>query len=110
QLRGPDGTIVNPSPDQQSTETLPLDPSALDALQNGNSIEPYVVTVGGQQLLLYDTDITFGDRLVGILQVAQPLQVAERRLDTVRRVLLGGGAIATLLAFGIGSLLARPAL
>ncbi len=113
QFRGVDGTIRRSSNLQDSHQTLPLDPSALPAiqaaLQSGVSPPPTVVTVGGQQLLLDNTALVLHG-VPGVLQVARPLQAIDRPLDVVRRVLLIGGPIATLLAFGLGWLLAGTAL
>jgi len=114
QFRGVDGTIRRSSNLQDSHQTLPLDPSALPAIQaalpTGAPPPPTVVTVGGQQLLLDNVALVFGGHVAGVLQVARPLQVIDRSLDVVRRVLLIGGPIATLLAFGLGWLLAGTAL
>jgi len=114
QVRGLDGTIRQ-SPNMQALhQPLPLDPSALPALQaalqSGVSPQPTIVTVGGRQLLLDNAALVFHGRVVGVLQVARPLRAIDQPLDIVRRVLLIGGPIATLVAFGVGWLLAGTAL
>jgi len=99
---------------QAAHPTLPLDPSALPAIQaalpSGAPPQPTVVTVGGQQLLLDNAALVLHGRVVGVLQVARPLRAIDQPLDIVRRVLVIGGPIATLLAFGVGWLLAGTAL
>jgi len=105
-----DGTVQQSSNLQALHQRLPLDPSMLSALQSGASPQPAVVTVGGQQLLLDNAALVFHGGVAGVLQVARPLQAIDQPLDVVRRVLLIGGPIATLLAFGLGWLLAGTAL
>jgi signal transduction histidine kinase len=109
QLRRLDGDVVLQSSNLQGI--LPLDPSTLAQIQVGATPPvPTVVTVGGQQLLLYNTGVTVRGQLVGILQVARPIQSIDHPLAIVRRVLLIGGGLVTLLAFGVGWLLAGAAL
>jgi signal transduction histidine kinase len=109
QLRRLDGDVVLQSSNLQGI--LPLDPSTLAQIQVGATPPvPTVVTVGGQQLLLYNTGVTVRGQLVGILQVARPIQSIDHPLAIVRRVLLIGGGLVTVLAFGVGWLLAGAAL
>ena len=110
--RLPDGMVIGQSPNlQESGETLPLDPSVVTQILAGPpEPSPAVVRVGGQQLLLYNTGFTLRGQVVGILQVASPLRSIDRPLAIVRRVLLIGGGFVTLLAFGVGWLLAGAAL
>ena len=111
QFRGVDGTIRQSPNLQNSHQKLPLDPAALQAaLQAGAPPSLTDVTGGGQQFLLDNVPIVFRDRVTGVLQVARPLRVIDQPLEIVRHVLLIGGPIATLLAFGAGWLLAGTAL
>jgi signal transduction histidine kinase len=108
QIRRLDGDVVAQSPNLPGT--LPLDPSMLpQTLAGPPGPSPAVVTVGGQQLLLYNTSFTLHGHVL-ILQVARPLQLIDQPLAIVRRVLLIGGGLVTLLAFGVGWLLAGAAL
>ena len=109
QIRRLDGDVVAQSPNLPGT--LPLDPSMLPQILAGPpGPSPTVVTVGGQQLLLYNTGVTVHGQVAGILQVARPLRSVDQPLAIVRRDLLIGGGLVTLLAFGIGWLLAGAAL
>ncbi len=115
EIRNLDGSIAIQSPNLEASKlSLPLDQSWLAKIQAGAPAPPSppsVVTVGGQQYLLYTDIVVSHDRgVVGILQVARPMSVIDQPLDVVRRVLLIGGGIVTLLAFGAGWLLAGTAL
>src|SRR5919204_1604786 len=102
QIRRLDGDVVVQSSNLPGT--LPLDPSMLPQILAGPpGPEPAVVTIGGQQLLLYNTDFTYHGQVL-ILQVARPLRLIDQPLAIVRRVLLiGGGHGASLpLCRGVG--------
>jgi two-component system OmpR family sensor kinase len=109
QIRFDDGLVGKSDNLQASKQTLPLDPSTVAALQSSTSPGPEIVTVGGQQFLLANT-LLIARGHVNVLQVARPLRSIDQQLDVVRNVLLVGGPIATLLAFGAGWLLAGTAL
>src|SRR5947209_14280186 len=108
QIRRLDGNVIGSN---VQGEPLPLDPSVLVAQiqTTGTAPDPAVVTVGGQQVLLYSTLLRVHAG-TAILQVARPLQLIDQPLAIVRRDLLLGGGLVTLLAFGIGWLLAGTAL
>lgn len=110
QIRHSDGFLQQSTSLKESHRTLPLDPSVLTAIQSGAPLQPTIVTVGGQQFLLDNAALVFHNQFTGILQVARPLRSIDQQLDVVRNVLLVGGPIATLLAFGAGGLLAGTAL
>lgn len=111
-IRNLDGT-----PTQQSNSlkalgvTLPLDPSVLAQLQAGATPPaPSVVSVGGQQLLLYNMAVGIQTQPYAILQYARPLQDFSHTLEPLRQVLLLGGVLVTLLAFLAGWVLSGLAL
>ncbi len=114
QIRNLDGTVVPLQPGSQATSiTLPFITAAeQQSVLQGEDVPVHTVTIGGEQMLLYSVPIVpyFAQRVVGIVQVARPLQDAYGPLDTLRPVLFLGGVLATLLAFGAGWLLAGTAL
>jgi signal transduction histidine kinase len=100
----------------QSGQKLPLSSEMLSKLLAGQQPDPARVSVGNQRFLLYNMRVRlrgpFGQfgGVLGILQYARPLSAIDQELDPVRRALFIGGALATLLAFAIGWLLAGLAL
>jgi len=146
QIRGLNGKVLLPSPALEGAVGA-LTPSMLARLQQpGSTIDPVIVSIGGQRALLYSRN-SFGQnwppgRAPGssygpgrgpgrgpgggpgrgpgggpgssfpplILQVARSLADQDATLMVLRLVLIGGGLIATLLAFGAGWLLAGTAL
>lgn len=109
--RFPDGSVIGQSSNlAQWQQTLPLSSDTLSQLLAGQQPAPTQVTVGGQQLLLYNMRVRLIGGVPGILQFAQPLSTIDQELDPVRRALFIGGALATLLAFAIAWLLAGLAL
>lgn len=111
-IRALDGTPIQQSTSLKSLgATLPLDPSALARLQSGATPPaPSVVSVGGQQLLLYNLTVDVQGQPFEILQYARPLQDFNHTLEPLRQVLLLGGALVTLLAFLAGWVLSGLAL
>jgi len=136
QIRGLDGTIQLASPELKGAVGA-LTPSALARLQQpGSFIGPTLVSIGGQRTLLYSRNSYIQSRPPGrgnssgygpgpgprsgpglgpgspplILQVAHSLADQDATLAVLRRYLIGGGLVATLLAFGAGWLLAGTAL
>jgi two-component system OmpR family sensor kinase len=113
QLRDPTGRRVTDQSGNLRAKhgMLPLSSSELQGLLQGNQTPPHVSTMGGEQVLVCDTLITiFGQRVVGVLQMARQLQDVYGALDALRPVLFLGGALVTLLAFGVSWLLAGTAL
>ncbi len=136
QIRGLNGKVLLPSPALEGAVGA-LTPSMLARLQQpGSSIGPTVVSIGGQRVLLYSRNSFSQSRPPGpiqspglgpgpnsgpgpgfkagspprILQVARSLADQDATLMVLRLVLIGGGLVATLLAFGAGWLLAGTAL
>ncbi len=103
-----DGSIISRSNNLGSV-TLPLSPTALDAVRHGRAWFE-TSTVEGQGLAIYTAPAVGPGRQVGVLQVARSLAETEALQTGLRRLLIVGTLIATLLAFGIGWLLAGTAL
>jgi two-component system OmpR family sensor kinase len=112
QLRNLDGAVFYPSSGSQAVpSTLPLSAAEQQLVLQGQDIPIHTITMGGDQMLLYSAPLLFfGQRVLGIVQIARPLQDVYASLNALRPVLLVGGLVATLLAFGAGWLLAGTAL
>ena len=88
---------------------LPLSDDGLRAVQNGETwTEPG--TTGNERLLIYNKPLKIGSRIVNILQVARSLEDQEQSLGTLQRLLIIGTGVVTVIAFGIGWVLAGTAL
>jgi two-component system OmpR family sensor kinase len=110
QVRRLDGTVIYRSADLQAENaTLPLDASTQHHLQPGSAVLT-IVSLSGKRWLLCSVPLVFQDAPIGVLQLARSLQDVDRTLTTLRQVLLLGGGIVTLLAFGTGWVLAGAAL
>lgn len=108
QTRYPNGAVAERTPNLD-TLTLPLSPAGLRALQAGR---PWSETaqLANVRFLTYSAPVLDGDQLVGIVQVARSLAEDDQALYTLRTIVLAAGAIATLLAFGLGWLFVGAAL
>jgi len=109
QVRSLDGTVLYRSADlQEAKVTLPLSTAARQQLRPG-AITLTTVSVGKQRLLLAATLVASNGTPTGILQVARSLHDVDQTLTTLWRIMLAGGGVATLLAFGAGWWLAGTA-
>jgi len=109
QVRALDGTVLYRSADLQAAKvTLPLSTAARQDLRPG-AITLNTVSVGKQRLLLAATQVTSNGTPTGILQVARSLHDVDQTLTTLWQIMLVGGGVATLLAFGAGWWLAGTA-
>jgi signal transduction histidine kinase len=108
QTRSADGTVGERSPNLEDL-TLPLSAAGLRAVQSG---QPWFETtqLASAHLLIYSAPIQSGGRVTGVLQVARSLAEQDQALQELRSTLLLAGAIATVLAFGLGWLFAGTAL
>ena len=89
--------------------SLPLSAEGMRAVQDGKTwVEPG--SIQGERLLIYTTPVDLLGRSFGILQVARSLEERDRSLTALQTVLLLGGGVATVVAFGVGWVLAGLAL
>ncbi len=110
QVRQSDGTVLYRSQDLQAAKlTLPLSTAARQHLRPG-VVAQTTFSVSGQRLLLDSTLLASGRSSVGILQIARSLRDVDQTLTSLWRILLAGGALATLLACVAGWWLAGTAL
>lgn len=108
QTRYFNGTIIDKTSNLGS-QALPLSERGLQMCRAGRSWTETVSTVDGR-LLVYSAPIGANNQQVGILQVAQSIADYDQSLAALRRVLVIGGVVVTLAAFGIGWVLAGAAL
>ncbi len=89
---------------------LPLSEEGLEVVMSG---QPWVeqVTIQGRPLLLYSKPVKVeGDRIVGALLLARSLDEYVQSQETLRRILIIGSSVVTVIAFGIGWVIAGIAL
>ena len=108
QILNPDGEINTHAPGLDDL-TLPINPGALTAAQAGRATVERV-DVEGQPLLMYTAPVVAQGRVTQIVQVARSVALQEQALGILRRILLAGTTLATVVAFGVGWLLAGAAL
>lgn len=108
QILNPEGGVTNRSPNLGEI-TLPLSPAALQAVQNGKTWGESV-NIEGQTLYVYSAPLSFQGRLMGYVQIGRGMAEQEGSLGALRRILMAGIVLATLIAFGIGWGLAGTAL
>ncbi|MFN8472398.1 MAG: HAMP domain-containing sensor histidine kinase [Anaerolineae bacterium] len=108
QIGNLDGAITARS-DNLGSASLPLSAAALDAVKRGRAWFE-TTSVEGQALAVYTAPAVGPGRQGTIVQVARPLDDIEALLAGLRGLLIAGTIIASLLAFGIGWLLAGTAL
>lgn len=138
QIRDLAGSVEYQSPELQLAHiTLPLDPTARVRVLEVGSSTIATVSLGSQRLLLYSLRLLTHDgpgrrdqhgppgggvdaqpgqafprtpTPIGVLQMARSLHDVDRTLATLQQVLLLGGGIVILVAFGAGWLLSGAAL
>jgi two-component system OmpR family sensor kinase len=109
QVRSLDGTVLYQSADLKAAKaTLPLSASARQNLRAGVVVDT-IAFVGNQRLLIGTTLLSANGSSTGILQVARSMHDVDNALTSLWQILLAGGGIATVLAFGIGWWLAGTA-
>lgn len=89
--------------------SLPLDNDDLTKIQSGDEIMETMPTDAGR-LLVYSQGITEQGDLIGIIQVARTLADHDQSMETLRETLMFGISAVTLIAFGIGWILAGTVL
>ncbi|MBK9715696.1 MAG: HAMP domain-containing protein [Kouleothrix sp.] len=104
----PSGAVIVTSPSLQD-QVLPLDEQTRAAALQG---PPQFVEaqLSGARVLVLAAPLLADQRIVGVLQVAQPLREIDRTLRLLMISLVSLGAIALLAALRGGSWLARRAL
>ena len=104
QTRGSDGTIADRTANLGDA-SLPLADAGLRACQGGQTWVEIVPTDHGR-LLVYSNPVYTRGHLAGIVQVARSLAEHDQSLGTLRSILLAGSSVVTVIAFGIGWMLA----
>jgi two-component system OmpR family sensor kinase len=89
--------------------SLPLSAECLQSVQSGQTCTE-VGTIENERLLIHNEPLTIGGNTVGIVQVARTLAGQEHALRTLQRLLVIGGSLVTVMAFGVGWFLSGAAL
>ncbi|HEU5100522.1 MAG TPA: HAMP domain-containing sensor histidine kinase [Roseiflexaceae bacterium] len=108
QLRGLDGQLIERGPGLGAAE-LPLSEAGLRAARAG---KPWTeqITLDSGRLLIYSRPLLARGHPAAIMQAARSLDGLDRSLEALRMVLLAGGGLGVLVAFGAGWLFAGAAL
>lgn len=109
QVLDADGAPVIASPNLQG-QSLPITPSANLALQRAAEQIETVHLEGGFRIRLLTTPIIRDGVLLGALQSAQSLQLADSTVDRFRNLVVGGSAGVIVIALLSGTYLARKSL
>ncbi|MFL5800550.1 MAG: sensor histidine kinase [Roseiflexaceae bacterium] len=104
QTRSPDGRIADRTTNLGDV-VLPLAGDGLHACQSG---EPWIEVVPADhgRLLVYSQPVSIHGRIAGIVQVARSMAEHDQSLGTLRSILTIGSSVVTVIAFGIGWVLA----
>lgn len=108
QIATVDGTIISRSP-SLGNANLPLDQATIANLRAGTD-EQHVVALGDGRVLLLCQPLMDDGEMVGILQVAHPLNATYRALELLLISLAVSGIVALLAAIRGGAWLAQRAL
>lgn len=109
QTLDPSGTVVY-STENLEGFALPLSPEGYQAVRRGHDWTEAAETDAGR-ILIYSSRVNSSQgTFVGIIQVARSIADHDSSLETLRNALVVGIGAATLVAFGIGWLLAGTAL
>jgi two-component system OmpR family sensor kinase len=110
QLREVNGANLQRSPSLERVDfELPLSDSARAVVLDRLTAKDTVM-VDGQRLRIHSNLVTTRDGRAFIIQVARSLAEQDAALSQLRRLLIAGSLLATVLAFGIGWVLAGTAL
>ncbi len=110
QLRDREGEVVVATRNLYGRE-IPLASGGRTVLAGGDPVADIIpAPEGADRWMVHNTPIEMQGQYLGILQTARSLEDQDRALWALRRLLLVGVVLATLLAFGIGWLLAGMAL
>lgn len=110
QLRDRKGEVVVATRNLYGRE-IPLAPGGRSVLAGGDPAADIIAAPeGADRWMVHNTPIEMQGEYLGILQAARSLEDQDRALWALGRLLLVGAVLATLLAFGIGWLLAGMAL
>jgi two-component system OmpR family sensor kinase len=96
-----DGTPLNLPSNDNTTESLPLDPVGLKRLQ-ADQVWIEIAHDEEGRLFIYNQPVIVNNEVVGIVQIARSLADLDRSLRSLGTTLLLGSALTTIIAFGIG--------
>jgi two-component system, OmpR family, sensor kinase len=94
------GNLVS-SPFGKTGDALPLSTEGLTALQNKQEWWQ-TETVSDEKMLIYSRPVIVNDKVVYIVQVANPLTERDRTLQSLAATFIVSSLLIILIAFGIG--------
>jgi two-component system phosphate regulon sensor histidine kinase PhoR len=105
-LIAPDGRVVGES-DRSLAELAALEnhasrPEVRAALAGRQGRDVRTSTTVAAALLYVAVPVRDGERTLGVVRLALPLSAVTQSYATLHRVMLGGGAVALVIALGIG--------
>ncbi len=106
----PDGRVVGES-DRSLAQLAALEnhasrPEVREALAGRQGRDVRTSTTVAAPLLYVAVPVRDGDRTLGVMRLALPLSAVTQSYTSLHRVMLGGGALALLIALGIGMFVA----
>jgi signal transduction histidine kinase len=104
----PDGVAIA-SPSGSSENTFPLSQSGLQAARQQQEYWE-TINAAGKRLLVYSRPVQYSGRVISLLQVGRSLEERDQSLRALAWALLAAVLLATMLAFGLGWLLAGVSL
>ncbi len=107
-IRG-DGSVARRS-QNLGNQRLPLDTDLLAVNLNGQPAIKTIVLESGVRLRMVSVPISVGERVVGAVQVGQPLTNVDAVLQRVLVLLMGGTIVTVIVAGGVGFLMSWLAL
>lgn len=103
-----DGNLVA-TPFAAASEALPLSAAGLETLR-AQQVWWEIASWEGARLLICNLPVIIEGEVISIVQTARPLTERDASLTTLSRTLLIAGLLTTVIAFGIGWVLAGTAL
>jgi heavy metal sensor kinase len=88
---------------------LPLDDAVLADVLNGQTVLQ-TTEIGGSRLRIYNSPLIVAEQLRGVIQVGTSLAQLDQTQRQLTGILFVGGLIGSVVAAGLGALLARAAL
>ncbi len=104
QTRGLDGEWLARSWSYADFELI-MDSQTLELVTEGNVVFT-TVTRGDLRLLVYNGPVYVGPRMVGVIQVGRSLGEQDAALRVLGTLLIAGGGVSVVVAFGVGWLIA----
>src|SRR3990172_9858823 len=100
-FRDPDGTVLAATPGT-SAAVLPLSAQELARVRDQGQVLHRTLDLDGESGRVRSARISIGNRVVGVLQVAESAEAVEDVMQTLQWVLIVVGLAAAVLTLGVG--------